>query len=154
MKMKTSTRKSTVFGLGRYSGMTLTELLIVLAIVAMLTIVSYPSFMQSVRKSNRTDAQTALTRASAGLERFFAVNSTYTTDTSQLGLKIEGGAAYTDNGHYVVTVAAGATGIGSSYKITAKAKAGDMQVKDTGCVTLTLDSVGRRTPDPADSRCW
>ena len=85
--MKISTKRRTVSGLRRHSGMTLTELLIVLAIVAMLTIVSYPSFMQSVRKSKRTDAQTALTRASAGLERHFAVNGTYTTDGSRLAPK-------------------------------------------------------------------
>lgn len=128
--------------------------MIVLAIVAMLSIVAYPSFMQSVRKSKRTDAQTALTQASTGLERFFSTNATYTTDASTLGLKMDGGSAYSDNGHYVITIAAGASGIGSSYVITATAKTGDIQEKDTGCTTLTLDSVGRRTPDPADSHCW
>ena len=154
MKMNTRSKLRAQLPVSRYAGFSLTELLIVIVIVGMLSIVAYPSFMQSVRKSKRTDAQTALTRATAGLERFFSTNGTYTTNTASLGLKIDGGSAYSDNGHYVITIAAGATGIGSSYIVTAKAKTGDIQAKDTGCTTLTIDSVGRRTPDPADSTCW
>ncbi len=138
----------------RNSGFTLVEIVVVIAIIAILTMIAYPSFMQSVRKSKRTDAHTALTRASNNLERFFGTNNSYTTDATQLGLMTEGGTAYSDNGHYVMTIAAGASGIGSSYVINANAKAGDMQEDDTGCTTLTLDSAGRRTPNPADSRCW
>lgn len=138
----------------RNSGFTLVEAMITATILAMLAMIAYPSFMQSVRKSNRTDAQAALTRASNNLERFFGANGSYTTDAAQLGLTITAGAAYSDNGHYVVTVTAGPTGIGSSYVISATAAAGDIQADDTGCTTLTLDSLGRRTPDPAASRCW
>jgi len=139
----------------RNSGFTLTELMITVAIVAILSMIAYPSFLQSVRKSNRTDAQTALTRASSNLERFFATNGTYTTDATQLGLMVDGGTAYSDNGHYVMTVAPGATdSIGSSYVVAANATPGDMQADDTGCTELSLDSQGRRTPDPTASRCW
>jgi len=138
----------------RNSGFTLVEIVVVVAIIAILTMIAYPSFMQSVRKSKRTDAHTALTRASNNLERFFGTNNSYTTDAAQLGLMTEGGTAYSDNGNYVMTIEAGAYGIGSSYVINANAKAGDMQEDDDGCTALTLDSAGRRTPDPADSRCW
>ena len=138
----------------RNSGFTLIEMVVVVAIVAILTMIAYPSFMQSVRKSKRTDAHTAMTRASNNLERFFGTNNSYTTDATQLGLMMEGGTAYSDNGHYVMTITAGASGIGSSYVVNANAKAGDMQADDEGCTALTLDSLGRRTPDPTASRCW
>ena len=138
----------------RSSGFTLTELMVVVAIISLLSMIAYPSFMQSVRKSKRTDAQAALTRASNNLERFFGTNGTYTTDATQLGLISDAGTAYSDNSHYVMTVTAGATGIGTSYVVNASAAAGDMQEGDTGCTTLTLDSLGRRTPDPTASRCW
>jgi len=151
--MRFNTQKNTAC-MSRNSGFTLTELMVTVAIVAVLSMVAYPSFMDSVRKSKRTDAQTALTRASSNLERFFATNGRYTTDATQLGLKIEDGAAYTDNGHYTVAVTAGTTGIGSSYVVTATAKAGDMQADDVGCTVLAVDSFGRRTPDPTASRCW
>ena len=152
--MNTISRKIALRRLSRISGFTLTELMIAVAIVAILTMVAYPSFMSSVRKSKRTDAHSALTRTAGNLERFFSTNVSYTIDTTQLGLKIDAGTAYSDSGHYVVTVAAGATGIASSYVINASATPGDMQAGDTGCTTFTLDSLGRRTPDPVTSRCW
>ena len=138
----------------RNSGFTLVEAMIVVVVIAILASIAYPSYMQSVRKSKRTDAHTALTRTSTNLERFFGTNGTYTTDTSQLRLMLDAGTAYSDNGHYIITVAAGATGIGSSYVVNANATPGDMQADDTGCTALSLDSLGRRTPDPTASRCW
>jgi len=55
--------------------------MITLVIISILTMIAFPSYMQSVRKSKRTDACTALTRAASNLERFFGTNGTYTTDT-------------------------------------------------------------------------
>lgn len=147
-----------VFGAGcggsRQTGFNLVELMVTLIIISILTMVAYPSFMQSVRKGNRSDAHTAMTRVAGNLERFFSTNGTYTTDATLLGLKVAGGSATSDQGHYTVAVAAGASGIGSSYVVTAQAKAGDIQTKDKGCTTLTLNSLGVRSPDPADSKCW
>jgi type IV pilus assembly protein PilE len=140
--------------MSRISGFTLLELMVTVVIVAILAMIAYPSYMQSVRKSKRTDAHAALTRSASNLERFFGTNGTYTTDTSQLRLMIDAGTAYSDNGHYIITVAAGASGIGSSYVINANATPGDIQASDTGCTALSLDSLGRRTPDPTASRCW
>ncbi len=135
-------------------GFTLIELMIALVIIGIIAAVAYPTYIRSVRKGNRSDAQTALTRVAGNLERFFATNGTYTTDASQLGLIEQSGSWYSDNLHYVVTVAAGPTGIGSSYTITATAAAGDIQADDQDCTTLTLNSLGVRTPNPTSSRCW
>ncbi len=146
--------KQSACRLPRNSGFTLVEAMITVVILALLAMIAYPSFMQSVRKSKRTDAQTALTRTSNNLERFFGANSTYTTNSALLGLTIDAGTAYSDSGHYIITVTAGATGIGSSYVVSANAAVGDMQTDDTGCTVLSLDSLGRRTPDPTATRCW
>jgi len=138
----------------RQAGFNLIELMIVLMIVGVLMAFAYPSFMQSVRNGKRTDAHTAMTRATSNLERFFSTNGTYTTDATLLGFTIDGGAAVSEQGFYAITVAAGPTGIGSSYVITATARDGTSQVKDTGCTTMTVSSLGVRTPDPVDSKCW
>ncbi len=139
---------------GRNAGFNMIELMVTLVIIAILTMVAYPSFMQSVRKGKRSDAHTAMTRAAGNLERFFSTNGTYTTDASLLGLTMDGGSAYSDQGHYVIAVVAGGTGIGSSYVVSATAKAGDMQEDDTGCTVFSLSSLGVRVPDPAASKCW
>ena len=140
--------------MSRQRGFTLIELMIVVAIIAILVAIAYPSFVQSLRNSNRSDAQAALARVSVNLERFFATNGTYTTNTALLGLQMVGATAYSDANHYVMTVTPGASGIGSSYVLTATAAAGDMQALDTGCTVLSMDSLGRRVPDPNVSRCW
>ena len=138
----------------RNRGITLIELMIALVILSILAAVAYPSFLQSVRRGHRTDALGALTRTTANLERFFATNGTYTTNTALLQLTITAGVAYSDEGHYVMTVAAGPSGIGSSYVVTATATAGDTQADDVGCTAFSVDSVGRRVPNPSASTCW
>ncbi len=138
----------------RAAGFTLIEIMIVVAIIAILVAIAYPSFVQSLRNSNRSDAQAALARVSINLERFYATNGTYTTNTALLGLQMVGATAYSDANHYVMTVTPGPAGIGASYVLTATAAAGDMQALDIGCTVLTMDSLGRRVPDPNVSRCW
>jgi type IV pilus assembly protein PilE len=138
----------------RVAGFTLIETMITTAIVAMLAMIAYPSFMQSIRNSNRSDAQAALARVSVNLERFFATNGTYTTNSALIGLQLNEGVASSDASHYTIGVAAGPTGIASSYVITATAAADSMQTHDEGCTVMSLDSQGRRLPDPNDSRCW
>jgi len=137
----------------RHAGFTLVETMITVVILAIVAMIAYPSLMQSIKKGNRIDAQTALIRTASNLERFFGANGAYTTDTTQLGLMIDAGTAVSDDGHYIITVTAGATGIGSSYVISANAT-GNMQINDASCTTLSLDSSGRRTPDPIESDCW
>lgn len=136
-------------------GFTIIELIIVVTIIGLLSIFAYPSYLDHVRRSNRNDARAALTRVANDLERFFATNNAYTTDMSDLSLNMTGGAAYSENGHYTVSVAAGPTGdITTSYQITATAVAGGAQATDEHCQSLTLNSQGVRTPDPATQPCW
>ena len=54
----------------RQSGFNLIELMVTLVIIGILTMIAYPSFMQSVRKGNRSDAHAAMMRAASNLERF------------------------------------------------------------------------------------
>ena len=137
----------------KQTGFTLIELMLTVAIVGILAGVAYPSFMDSVKKGNRNDARSALTRAVASQERFFATSLTYTSDVTNIGFQAGG---VTENGHYVITAAAGATGdLASSYVVTATAATGDMQAGDTGCTVLTINSLGVRTPSPtANPTCW
>ena len=138
----------------RQTGVNLIELMVTLVIVGILTGIAYPSFMQSVRKGHRSDAHMAMTKTATNLERFFSTNGTYTVDASLLGLSMEGGTAYSDQGHYVIAIGPGGTGIDSSYVVSATAKGGDMQEDDDGCTEYSLSSLGVRIPDPVDSKCW
>lgn len=65
-------------------GFTLIELMIVVAVIAILASIAYPSYRDSVRKARRVDAKSALTDIAQMQETFFARNGTYTDDMTNL----------------------------------------------------------------------
>ena len=65
--------------LKRQRGFTLIELMVTVAIIGILAAIAYPSYLDSVRKSRRTDAKNALTQAMANMERYYTEHNTYGT---------------------------------------------------------------------------
>ena len=62
-------------------GFSLIELMIVVAIVAILGSIAYPSYLNQVTKSRRTDAQAVLMEAAQFMERFYTENNRYDQDS-------------------------------------------------------------------------
>lgn len=87
-------------------GFTLIELMITVAIVAILAAIAYPSFQNSIRKSRRTEAKTALENVAAEQERYYYRNNAYTRDLTQLGYSGAAGTGQkvTENGYYRIQV--------------------------------------------------
>ncbi len=119
-------------------GFTLMELMIVVLIVGILGAIAYPSYMESVRKTNRADAKAALNDVAGRMERCFTTNSTYV------------GCAFLElsGEKYYRISAALAT---ATFTITATPDR-KPQTEDTDCPVLTLNNLGERTPD--DDICW
>ncbi|NIB40248.1 prepilin-type N-terminal cleavage/methylation domain-containing protein [Pseudomaricurvus alkylphenolicus] len=61
----------------RIGGFTLIEVLITLAIVAILAAIALPSYQGTLQKNRRNDAKAALMGLSQAMERFFTQNNTY-----------------------------------------------------------------------------
>lgn len=59
------------------AGFSLIELMVVVAIVAVLTAIAVPSYQEQVRKSRRAQAKADLVEYAQMAERFFTVNNTY-----------------------------------------------------------------------------
>ncbi len=59
------------------SGVTLLELMIVVAIIGILASIAYPSYRDYLDKTYRVDAMGALSSFANAMERFYAVNNTY-----------------------------------------------------------------------------
>jgi type IV pilus assembly protein PilE len=146
-------------------GFTLIELMIAVAIIGLLGAVAYPSFMDSVRKSRRSDAFNALGAVQLAQERCRANNATYcgsitaATTADPPGLALQ---ATTGNGYYTLTLdQVTATG----YRVLATPVDGKSQANDGDCARLRITVLeGNITygsasgagafVDGAASRCW
>ena len=58
-------------------GFTLIEMMIVVAVIAIIAAVAWPSYMDSVRKARRSDAQAVVMEAAQFMERFYTENNRY-----------------------------------------------------------------------------
>ncbi len=58
-------------------GFTLSELMFVVAVAAILAAIALPSYQEQVRKGRRADAWAAMNEISQMLERFYTLNNTY-----------------------------------------------------------------------------
>lgn len=66
----------------RSRGFTLIELMIVIAVVAILAAIAFPSFMEQVRAARRSDALAEAGRVQLAMERWRADNPSYVTNTA------------------------------------------------------------------------
>lgn len=137
------------------SGFTLTELLIVLAIIGLLLAVALPSYRKQAMKSNRASAKAVLMQLISREEAFFSDRKVYATTLAGLGytqdpmyVGTDGAITATSTGAlYTVSFVAGAT----QTAFTLQAAPTGTQASDT-CGTLSITSLGVKSP--TTSGCW
>ncbi len=80
-------------------GFTLIELLIAIAIIGILATIAYPNYQDSVRKSRRSDAKSALMGFVNAMERHYTENNTYCDAAAASGTAVSGcGTSTPDTG--------------------------------------------------------
>ena len=134
------------------SGFTIIELLIVIAVLALLTAIAVPSYQGYVLKARRTEAKDLLFTTAQRLQQYYTQNDVYTTNTTTLGV-----STTSENGYYTLTIAAGHTGDpDTSYAVTATPVGGTSQAGDSACGNYTLNSLGTKTVSGSQSTppCW
>lgn len=141
-------------------GVTLIELLVTLAIVGILGAIAYPSFMQTIYKSRRADASSALTRVQQALERWRSSHTAYTADAGDTGLNVP---LVSPDGHYTLAIALPVADNGTTYEVTATAQGS--QAHDTKCKILSVamsktgtlaysSSDGNTVVSSSSNPCW
>lgn len=150
----------------RMRGFTLIELMIVVAVIALLAAVALPAYFDSIRKSRRADAINMMSQVAQAQERWRANNPTYSNDFGTSLLNVHTTTASSVNTltepYYLISVP---TNTATNYTVRAVARSS--QTSDTKCAVMEMrmvagiltylaaTSVGTLstvTPDP--NRCW
>jgi type IV pilus assembly protein PilE len=128
--------------MSRCRGMTLVELLVVLAIIAILLTIGIPTYRNYILKAQRTEAMESIVLLQLKQESYRKHQISYGT------LSEIGGAAASASGKYNLTVSNNSA---AAYTISAAAQGG--QAADSACATMSLTSSnGSVTRSPA--QCW
>lgn len=135
------------FGATGSKGFTLIELMIVVAVIAILAAIAYPSFADSVRKGHRGQAKADLLEVAQLLERSRTVNNGYQAFTLPFAQSPRTGTP-----RYGIALARTAT----TYTLTATPQG--TQLQDTECGALSINQAGVKSiGDGATgtvARCW
>lgn len=134
---------------GLTGGFTLVELMVAMAVVAILAAVAYPSYSAQMAKGRRADAKQALLELAQKMERFYSERGTYA------GATLGSSGIYPNSsraGHYTLAIG---TQTAEGFSISAQptgVQAGDV------CGTLLYDQLGTASlgTDATASlaQCW
>lgn len=127
-------------------GITLVELLIVVAIVAILAAFAYPNYARHMQEGRRTEAMTELMHLANLQEQYYLDYQSYAKTLSALGKTATPHTS--ENGFYEISLAV--TDAVIDFQFTATAKG--VQANDTDCATMSLNQDGLKTATTAN--CW
>jgi type IV pilus assembly protein PilE len=144
-------------GRASWRGFSLIELMVVLAVFAILSTIAVGSYRRYSLRATRTEGRLALLAVQVAQEKYFLQNNTYAQDIATviaappagLGVSSINASGVTTGGNYTLSFPAA-----TATTYTLQAVATGHQTDDTAaCLTFTINEQGTRTP--ADSSgCW
>lgn len=149
----------------RQLGLTLVELMVVVAVMAIVATIAYPIYTAQVQKSRRADAKIALETIAAAQERFYTIwgfygsaagtgpdlddpNDDGSDDDSMIDSIMEKLDRNSDGNpdNYAITITNG----GQSFTATATAQGA--QSGDSACASFTINQQGAK--GATNANCW
>lgn len=143
-------------------GFTLIELMITVAIVAILAAIAIPSYQDSIWKGKRAEAKAAILKGLQAEERYYTQNNTY-VDANSLAPSERGAfpafsADNASNSRYTIAyVPNGVAGqcTDNSFARCVIVVANVVGNPDPKCgATLSMDSVGNKSSGIVNDACW
>jgi type IV pilus assembly protein PilE len=142
----------------RTRGFTLLELMIVVAVVAILASVAISQYNKQIRKSRRAEAKQVITDLALRQEKWRSNHTTYVGTNSTIPEKTALGVITPASNsvtkeYYTIAIIGNASA--TTFTIRATPRAGTDQTKDVCTPYLELQSVsGVVTKTPATNSCW
>lgn len=147
----------------KQAGITLIEVMTVVAIIGILSAIAIPSYDRYTRNTKRAAAKTSVERVRGLLESYYINNKSYTSNFTNLGFAVtpltidksgEEVAAGSSEAVYQLTInAPGVFCPACQYEVGAAPLNG--QVDDTDCATLWFNSLGQKgATGPKGTSCW
>lgn len=136
----------------REYGFTLIELMIVVVVISILSMIALPSYQESVRKSRRADAKTALVQLAQFMERNYSLAQRYDKDSAGTAVALPFTKAPVDSPTKYYTLSLNAVAQ-DTFELWAVPISGTSQASD-GCETLKLDNAGNRGTSSTKTDCW
>lgn len=140
-------------------GFTLIELMIVVAIVAILAAVAYPSYQDSITKAKRAEGRAALMEIMQQQERYYTQNNTYfafTSTTADSKFKWFSGDSAAASSYEIKAEACTGDTIVNCVMLTAMPGTANVNAsyKDTACGNISLTSTGVKKASGTATNCW
>ena len=153
-------------------GFTLIEIMIVVAVIALLASVAMPAYFDSIRKSRRADAITAINQVSQAQERWRANSPTYSPNLGSGGLLVTSAATAVTtsgtvsssqfnipSGYYRLRVSTDSNLNANQTSYTVLATGIGSQASDSRCTSLTMTVTGGNfaytsTGTATANQCW
>ncbi|MEN9657010.1 MAG: hypothetical protein RL571_475 [Pseudomonadota bacterium] len=131
-------------------GFTLIDLVIALAILAIIAAFALPGYQDMVRKSRRNEAMQMMAKIQLAEEKWRINHNSYSNELAAMGFHLPSNVLKTEYGNYQIIVSAPTE---AGYRITASAIIGSPQALDQGCTTLAL-VINNKQATASPTACW
>jgi len=140
-----------IASMSKKRGFTLIELMVVVAIIAIIAAFAVPSYLRYGIRARRVDGQNLLMRTADAQERYYAINNRYGS-LDELGYTSAAGKQ-SEKGYYELSLDPASDS--STYTAIATPVAGGPQAKDD-CEALTISNTGEKgqTGSTTNGSCW